>query len=168
MVTYLSIASDSKVLDDGKSEKQRYDPSAVIDILYTRPIVYDLLGLELTKQGQDHSYIASCRNLEREYSEPSNAVFPSAGKSPRRVNEPANVHGKCSINRVHDRQFGKCLHHQVSKHKSSEYFHDGLRIRDSLHHATYCEPIRFVNKSWIVRHSPMIIKPMSTAPGPPV
>ena len=45
MVTYLSIASDSKVLDDGKSEKQRYDPSAVIDILYTRPKVYDLDGV---------------------------------------------------------------------------------------------------------------------------
>jgi len=44
-VTYLSIASDSKDLDDGESEKQRYDPSAVIDILYTRPIVYDLAGV---------------------------------------------------------------------------------------------------------------------------
>ena len=42
MFTYLSIASDSKDLDDGKSEKQRYDPSGVIDILYIRPIVYDL------------------------------------------------------------------------------------------------------------------------------
>jgi hypothetical protein len=75
-----------------------------------------LLGLELTKLGKDHSYIASCRNLKREYSEPSNAVFPSAGKSPRRVDEPADVHGKCSINRVHDGQFGERLHHQVSKH----------------------------------------------------
>ena len=45
MFTYLSIAPDSKDLDDGKSEKQRYDPSAVIDILYTRPIVYDLAGV---------------------------------------------------------------------------------------------------------------------------
>jgi hypothetical protein len=42
VVTYLSIASDSKVLDDGKKEKQRYDPSAVIDVLYTLPVVYDL------------------------------------------------------------------------------------------------------------------------------
>ena len=45
MFTYLSIAPDSKDLDDGKSEKQRYNPSAVIDILYTRPIVYDLASV---------------------------------------------------------------------------------------------------------------------------
>ena len=44
-VTYLSVASDSKDLDDGESEKQRDDPSAVIDILYIRPIVYDLAGV---------------------------------------------------------------------------------------------------------------------------
>jgi hypothetical protein len=84
-----------------------------------------LLGLELTKHGKDHSYIASCRNLKREYSEPSNAVFPSAGKSPRRVNEPANVHGKCSINRVHDGHFGERLHHQVSKHNRQNPFTAG-------------------------------------------
>ncbi len=45
MFTYLSIASDSKELDDGKSDKQRYDPSAVIDILYISPVVYDLAGV---------------------------------------------------------------------------------------------------------------------------
>ena len=30
-------------------------------------------------------------------------------------------------------------------------FHDGLRIRESVHHAAYYEPIRYVNKSWVVR-----------------
>src|SRR5271170_1752075 len=107
-----------------------------------------LLASDLIKHGQDHSYIASCRNFEREYSEPTNAVLPSAGKSPRRVNEPANVHGKCSIYRVHDGHFGKRLHHQVSKHNHQNIFTTGLRIRESIHHATYCEPIRFISKSW--------------------
>jgi hypothetical protein len=75
-----------------------------------------LLASDAIKHGQDQSsYIASCRNLERKHSEPINAVLPSAGKSPRRVNEPANVHGECSVDRVHDGQFGKRLHHQVAK-----------------------------------------------------
>lgn len=42
VITYFSITSNSKELDDGKSQKQRYDPGAIIDILHTRPIVYDL------------------------------------------------------------------------------------------------------------------------------
>jgi hypothetical protein len=42
VVTYLSIASDSKVLDDREKKKQRYDPSAVIDVLGAWPEVYDL------------------------------------------------------------------------------------------------------------------------------
>lgn len=37
----------------------------------------------------------------------------------------------------------------------------------SIHHATYCNLIRFVNRSWIVRHSPMIMNPMTTEAGPP-
>lgn len=77
---------------------------------------------DLIKHGQDRSYIASCRNFEREHSEPANAVLPSAGKSPGRVNEPANVHRKCSIYRIHDGQFGKRLHHQVSKHDCQNIF----------------------------------------------
>lgn len=84
--------------------------------------VWSCWGLEPTKHSKDYSYIACCRNLKREYSEPSNAVFPSAGKSPRRVNKPANVHGKCSINRVHNGQFGERLHHQVSKHNRQNTF----------------------------------------------
>ena len=42
VVIYLSIASDSKDLDDRKKEKQWYDPSTVIDVLDSWPEVYDL------------------------------------------------------------------------------------------------------------------------------
>jgi hypothetical protein len=90
-----------------------------------------LLGLELTKLGKDHSYIASCRNLKREYSEPSNAVLPSAGKSPGRVHEPANVHGECTIYWVHDGQFGKRLHHEVSKYNRQSVFTIGREFVDA-------------------------------------
>jgi hypothetical protein len=52
VIAYLSIASDSKELDDYKGEKQWYDPSAVVDILYIRPKVYDLAGVsDLIKHG---------------------------------------------------------------------------------------------------------------------
>jgi hypothetical protein len=44
-VTYLSIASDAKDLNDGQAEKQRYDPGAIIDVLHISPIVYDLEGV---------------------------------------------------------------------------------------------------------------------------
>jgi hypothetical protein len=81
-----------------------------------------LLTSDLIKHGLGHSYIASCGNFEREHSEPTDAVLPSAGKSPRRVDEPDNVHGKCSIDRVHDGQFGKGLHHQVSKDNRQNTF----------------------------------------------
>lgn len=47
LVTYLPIASDSKILDDGQGEKQRYDPSAVVDIFHARPVVYNLAGVRL-------------------------------------------------------------------------------------------------------------------------
>jgi hypothetical protein len=73
-----------------------------------------LLALVLIKPGQEVSYIASCGDFERKYSEPADAVLPSAGKAPRRVNEPANVHGESAIDRVHDGHFGKRLHHQVA------------------------------------------------------
>ena len=81
-----------------------------------------LLASDLIKHGHDRSYIASRRHFKREYSEPTNAVLPSTGKSPRRVNEPANIHGKCSIYRVHDGHFGKRLHHQVSKQNRQNIF----------------------------------------------
>ena len=44
----------------------------------------------------------------------------------------------------------------------------GLGVRASIHHGTYCEPVRFVISSWIAGHSPMMIKPRTTEPGPPV
>ena len=75
-----------------------------------------LLVSDLFLHGQDHAYIAGCRNLERKYSEPSNAVLPPTGKAPRRVNESANVHGERAIDWIHDGQFGERLGHEVSKH----------------------------------------------------
>jgi hypothetical protein len=100
-----------------------------------------LLTLDLIKHGQNHAYIASCRNFEREYSEPSNAVLPSAGKSPRRVDEPANVHGECAIYWVHDGQFGKRLHHEVSKHNRQSVFTTDCEFVDPYIMAPVMNPL---------------------------
>jgi hypothetical protein len=127
-----------------------------------------LLASVWVKPGQEDSYIASCGDFEREYSEPTNAVFPSAGKAPRRVNEPANVHGECSVDRVHDGHFGKRLHHQVATQMVRKLSQRTANCFECIHHATYWEAIRFVSQGWTVRYSPMIMKPMTTAPGPPV
>jgi hypothetical protein len=110
-----------------------------------------LLASDLIKHGQDHSYVASCRNFEREYSEPTNAVLPSAGKSPRRVDEPANVHGKCSIYRVHDGHFGKRLHHQVSKHNHQNIFTTDCEFVNPYIMPPIVNPLDLSMKSWIVR-----------------
>ena len=45
MITDLSVTSDSKDLDDSKCKKQRDNPCAVIDILYTCPKVDDLVNV---------------------------------------------------------------------------------------------------------------------------
>jgi hypothetical protein len=47
---YLSIASDTKVLDDDQSEQQRYDPSAIVHVLDIFPKVYDLGNVSLGKR----------------------------------------------------------------------------------------------------------------------
>jgi len=110
-----SVASDSKDLDDSESEKQRNDPGAVIDIFYTCPEFDD---------------IASCGDFERKYSEPADAVLPSTGEAPRRVDKSANVHGESAVDRVHDGHFGKRLHHQVD-HDADDYETDNHCTRAS-------------------------------------
>jgi hypothetical protein len=60
------------------------------------------MALDLVKLGWDQTYIASCRDFEWKYSEPANTVLPTASKTPRRINEPADVHGKGTIDWVQD------------------------------------------------------------------
>jgi hypothetical protein len=121
----------------------------------------------LITHGQDNPYVASCRNLEGKDSEPTNAVLPSAGKSPRGINKPANVHGESSVDRVQNCQFGKSLHHEVARTIVS-LLSQRTHRSGCIHHDTYRKHISPVHGNCIFLHSPIMIKPIITAPGPPV
>jgi hypothetical protein len=58
--------------------------------------------------------VASSRNLEGQDSEPTNGVLPATRKAPGWIDEATDIHGEGSVDRIHDREFSQCLHHQVN------------------------------------------------------
>lgn len=52
------------------------------------------------KTGLDNSYVASGGDFKRKHGEPTDTVLPTAGESPRRVNESDNIHGEGTVDWV--------------------------------------------------------------------
>lgn len=96
--THLTVALDTKELNEDQSSKKWRDPGGIVDTIGSRPVVNNIAG---------------SRNLEWQNCKPTNGVLPSTGEAPRGIDEATNVHGECSVDWVHDRKFGQCLHHQV-------------------------------------------------------
>ena len=92
-----TVALDTEKLNRNQGEEQRCDPGCIIDAVRALPIVDDIAG---------------GRELKWQDNQPGNSVLPAACETPRRVDESADVHGESAIDRVHDGQFGKSLHHE--------------------------------------------------------
>jgi hypothetical protein len=114
----LAITLDSEELDDDKQEEQGNDPGSVVDVFCSLPVV------DLQRSQHETSVkllclpthdVASSRDLEWQHSQPTDGVLPRHGESQRRVNEATDVHGECTVDRVHDRQLCKSLHHEVAR-----------------------------------------------------
>ena len=97
--TCLAIALDTKHLDGNQSDKQRNDPSSVVNAFGSGPVVDD---------------VASSGDLEGKHGQPADGVLPSAGETPRRIDEAADVHGEGAVDGVQDSQFCKSLHHEIA------------------------------------------------------
>ena len=59
--------------------------------------------------------VASSRDLERQHSQPTDGVLPSAGETERRVDETADVHAEGTVDWVQDSQLSESLHHEVPR-----------------------------------------------------
>ena len=103
--TGLAIAFDAEKLNGNQSNKERDDPSTVVDAIRSVPVVND---------------VASSGDFKGKDGQPADGVFPTAGETQGRIDEATDVHGEGTIDGVHDGQFGKSLHHQVAKTRSAQ------------------------------------------------
>ena len=68
----------------------------------------------MVKLGWIWTYVASRRYFEWKHGQPIDAVHPSTSESPRRVDEPADVHGEGAVDRIHHSKLSKRLHHEIA------------------------------------------------------
>lgn len=119
----LTISLYSKELDSNQCDKKRNDPCAVVDSLTSLPEMDD---------------VASGGDFEGEDREPTDCVLPTTvreavsdvvgvemledlpSETPTRINEADNVHGESTVDRVHDCQLCKSLHHEVNHESDND------------------------------------------------
>ncbi len=97
--TCLAIASHAEELDSNQSDKQRANPSSIVDALGSWPVMYD---------------IASSRDFKGQDSQPTNGVLPAASEAQGGIDEATDVHCEGAVDRIHDGQFREGLHHEVA------------------------------------------------------
>lgn len=60
-------------------------------------------------------HVASSGDLKGKDSQPADGVLDAARPPEGGINEAADVHGECTVDRIKDSHFCEGLHHEVSK-----------------------------------------------------